>query len=141
MRFYSDVLDELFDTQEALEQAEAEEKAKTVDAAKEADTARIRDFRAKLDELKAEFNKINEERKQAEFAYVDTYGEEAWVEAFANMEEKEIFEGLKKLKAVLGIKDAEGAERVEKPRKPRVEVTEVRSDLGAAIHDFLKGVR
>jgi hypothetical protein len=137
MKFYSEVLDELFDTQEALEQAEATEKTKCLDATKEAEIARIKGYRARLDELKAEFEEINETRKGAEFAFLDTYGDDAWVENFANAEEKEIFEGLKKLKAALGIEDAGKA---EKPRKPRVEVTEAHGDLGTAIREFLKGV-
>lgn len=139
MKFYSEVLDELFDTQEALEQAEAKEKAKDIDAAKEADIARIKDFRTKLDALKAEFEDINEARKEAELAFMETYGDDVWADIFATPKEKEIIEKLKTLKAIFGLD--EGEKPVAPAPRTRVEVKEVGSDLGTAIHEFLKGIR
>ena len=144
MKFYSEVLDKLFDTQEEVERAEAEEKAKTVDAEKEAAATVIKEYRHTLDELEKQFEEINKLRKRAESEFWDKYGGQAWADAVnASEEERKMIQFMEGFKTAVekatedaAGKASEAKKTVVKHRPVRVEIKQP-NDFGAAIQRFL----
>ncbi len=86
MKYYSDILHQLFDTQKALEDAEAKKAATDAEKARAKETARKRreedkehflELRKKFNKISAEYDKISKEYQKYADKMMETYSIDA----------------------------------------------------------------